>query len=547
MRAGLGLALALALVIGMLPASPAAAAPAQLRALWVDAFGEGLYDADQIDALVAHARAMNLNAVFAQVVRRGDCFCERSLAPRTEERIAPRPFDPLQRLIERAHAQGIEVHAWIITTDVWRGRVPPADPRHVFNLHGPSATDAENWMTRRSDGLEQAPGEGMREWIIDPGHPDAQDWIVSLATSIVANYDVDGINLDRVRYPDGSLAANLPSWGYNPTALSRFQSATGRTDRPAPQDPQWTQWRRDQVSAIVRRVYLESYSLKPRVRVSADVITYGAGPQSQGGWTKTRTYAEVLQDWRGWLAEGIVDLAIPMDYKRDAVTVSTGDQRRMYTEWSEFAKDNQLRRHTAIGSALYLNDVDASLRQIREALGPSAAGNSAAGWIGYSYRTPDAASDVGSTRSGAASRSELTRALTTQGSGAPLFGASAAVPEMPWKAHAATGHVRGTLVDAGGAPLADRAVTLLDTSETAVATQTSDGRGRFGFIDVAPGRYTVRATGSTSVSVAAGGLATVTVGPSSAVEDPPALVLDAVPASGLAPPSDYVFGVGLVP
>jgi uncharacterized lipoprotein YddW (UPF0748 family) len=395
-------------------------------------------------------------------------------------------------------------------------------------------------MTRRSDGLDRVAGEGMREWVLDPGHPDAQDWIVRMATSIVANYDVDGINLDRIRYPDGNIAANVPSWGYNPTALARFQAATGRTDRPAPQDAEWTQWRRDQVTAIVRRVYLESYALKPRVRVSADVITYGAGPASQGGWTRTRTYAEVLQDWRGWLSEGILDLAIPMDYKRD--TATGGDQRRMYAEWSDFAKDNQFRRQAAIGSALYLNDVDASVRQILQALAPSAAGNVAAGWIGYSYRTPDAASDIGGTRSGKASRVDLKRALTQPVADAPpVFAAAAAVPEMPWKSQPSTGHLRGTLVDAAGSSLVDRTVKLVDADGATVRTLATDGRGRFGFVDVMPGRYRVTADAtSAGVTVSAGALATVTLG------KPDDTAIFAGPGPDAAP-SDYAFGSGLIP
>src|SRR5438067_11983517 len=96
-----------------------------------------------------------------------------------------------------------------------------------------------------------------------------------------------------------------------------------------------------------------------------------------------------------------------MNYKRD----SLADQHQMYDEWNEFAKDNQYRRSVAIGSALYLNDIAASVSQVRRALAPSAAGNSAIGWVGYSYRTPDAMTDP-RTRSGAARRPELTHALT---------------------------------------------------------------------------------------------------------------------------------------
>jgi uncharacterized lipoprotein YddW (UPF0748 family) len=537
---------AVVLAVVPLPAAPAAGASAEFRALWVDAFGDGIYDAAQIDELVAHAKGANLNAIVAQIVRRGDCFCARSSAPRTEATIAAAPFDPLATLVAKAHAQGIEVHAWVIATAIWRGTTPPVAADHVFNLHGPARSGRDNWITYRSDGAEEL----GTDYSLDPGHPDAADWVAGVVASIVANYDVDGINLDRIRYPDGNIASGVPSWGYNPTALSRFQAATGRSDRPAPQDPQWAQWRRDQVTAIVRRVYLETFAVKPRVRVSIDGITYGGGPAAQGGWERTRTYAEQLQDWRGWLAEGIVDLAIPMNYKRDAVTGGAGDQRVMYDQWSEFSKDNQFGRQTAIGSALYLNELGDSLRQVREALRPSAAGRTAAGWVGYSYRTPDAQTNAG-TRPGATSRALLSHALTQPSAFDPVtppaFASPTSVPEMHWKTRPVTGHVRGTLRDEGGAALADRQVTLASAGTGAlVRTQTTDGQGWFGFVDLAPGTYeVVSGARRSTVSVTAGSLTTATfltsVTPAPPVPPVPTCVSTAGP--GIPPPARVTSGI----
>jgi len=162
-----------------------------------------------------------MNAIVAQVVRRGDCFCNRSSLPRTAVAgVSPAPFDPLQSLIDAAHAQGIQVHAWIITTGIWQGPSVPTDPTHAFNQHGPSTTGAANWIDYRSDGASNL----TDEYFIDPGNPDAAAYIVNMATSIARNYNVDGINLDRIRYPDGNFGTNVPSWGYNPTALARFQA-----------------------------------------------------------------------------------------------------------------------------------------------------------------------------------------------------------------------------------------------------------------------------------------------------------------------------------
>ncbi|HSH81453.1 MAG TPA: family 10 glycosylhydrolase [Herpetosiphonaceae bacterium] len=513
-----------AMLFGVLAVTPMQAASPEFRAYWVDAFGPGIYNEQEIDKLVAATKAANMNAIIAQIGRRGDCFCNKAIMPRTQAAIAPLPFDPLQSLIDKAHAQGIEVHAWVITTAIWNSITPPLASNHVFNTHGPSKTGYDNWIMLRYDGANR----GGADYYLDPGHPDAADYIVKMYTSIVENYDVDGINFDRVRYPDFNLGINVPSWGYNPAAVARFQAATGRGDRPTPTDAQWMQWRRDQVTNIVRRVYLESYALKPHLRVSADTITYGYGPQGQGGWENTRTYVEVLQDWRGWMEEGILDLNIPMNYKREHCVQDGpgcfGNQRLMYEQWNEFAKDNQHDRQVAIGSAIYLNSIEGSVAQVRKALAPSAAGNPSSGWVGYSYRTPDALTNTGA-RSGDASRAELTRALTQPSEydpiTPPVIAGAATVPAMTWKTQPAMGHLSGTVKTDNGTPFDQVRVELYDAETDAfIAARVTDGSGWFGFVDLQPGRYKVivdgaRATGRrvAVASVAAGQLTTVALTP----------------------------------
>jgi uncharacterized lipoprotein YddW (UPF0748 family) len=467
--------------------SPSAAVPfGQFRAYWVDAFGDGLYTAAQIDDVIAATKAINANAIVAQVVRRGDCLCNRSTAARIEQAgVEPAPFDPLQTLIDKAHAQGIQVHAWIIATAIWRGSTPPSDPSHVFNQHGPNASGSANWIMRRSDGLQQV----NTDWLIDPGHPDAAQWIVDVATSIVRSYNVDGINLDRIRYPDNNLGTNVPSWGYNPTALARFQAETGRTDVPGNTDAQWTQWRRDQITNIVRKIYVQSFAIRAAVRVSADTISYGYGPQHGAGFTATRTYAEVLQDWDGWMREGILDTNIVMDYKRQTTT----NQDVMYQEWSDYAKDHQYGRFAVIGTGLYLNDIASSATQARIAVAPSSAGNIGAGWAGYSYRTPDDLTDAGA-RSGAASRGALVAAIAgPQG----VFAQPASVPQMPWKSSPTNGHVSGT-----AAPGAHLTLTS-STTGALVRSITADGKGWYAFVDVPPGAYRVASGGSVGPGIPA--------------------------------------------
>jgi hypothetical protein len=195
----------------------------------------------------------------------------------------------------------------------------------------------------------------------------------------------------------------------------------------------------------------------------------------------------------------------------------------MFTEWSQFVKDNQFRRQAAVGTALYLNEIAASVRQARDALAPSAAGNYAAGWLGYSYRTPDALANSG-VRTGEASRAELARALTQVSSydpqTPPLFAASAPIPTMPWKALPTTGHVQGQLT-ARGAPLGDTRVELYAASGVYLVSRITDARGWFGFVDLAPGSYRVTSRGaSASVTVVVGQVASVSLSPGAAGCEP---------------------------
>lgn len=493
---GLAVLLALSSVSLAQPNAAAAADDGQFRAYWVDAFGAGIFTPAEVDKLVADAKAGNFNALVVQVGRRGDCFCNNAIMPRTQANIAPRPYDPLQTLIDKAHAEGIEVHAWIIATAIWNSATPPSDPSHVYNTHGPSRTGYENWVMTRYDGSR--PGDTY----LDPGHPGAADYIVSMYTSVVRNYDVDGINFDRIRYPDGQLAAWPAdnSWGYNPVALERFHAATGRIDRPLPDDPQWAEWRRDQITNIVRRVYLEAHALKPDIVVSADTITYGDGPDQVGGWEASRPYRETLQDWRAWMEEGILDLNIPMNYKREFCTggpipgcFGGFSQQAWYMNWNEFIKDHAYGRHVAIGAAVYLNSISDSVIQARKALADSAAGNPSHGWVAYSYRTPDSLTNTGQ-RSADASRAELTRALTQPSEydtvTPPVFAEPATVPAMPWLESPTTGHVLGRVTADDGAPLDQVRVDLYDAETDAfIGTMLTDGSGWFGFVDLAPARY----------------------------------------------------------
>lgn len=483
----------------------------EYRAFWVDSWGAGFRSAAEVNTLTNDLRRAKMNAVFPQVRRRGDAFYNSNYEPKNSF-VSP-SFDPLADLITKAHntnaGQRIEVHAWIVTYHVWQtnSSTPglPSNPNHPVNLH-------PDWL------LEDVNGNIIidNEYTFDPGHPEVQRHTYNVCMDIVNNYDVDGLNFDYVRYSSINV-------GYNPVTVARFNQRFGRTGQPSPSDAAWKQFRRDQVTSLVRKVYLNAIAVKPNIKISADTITWSPGPTSLASWySSSAAWNTVLQDWRGWMEEGIIDLNLPMAYFDQA-----GAYTLAWTNWNNFTKDHQYNRHAVIGPGIYLNSVANAIAQMRFTRTGSPGGNFARGNIGYSYRV---------TNKDGVARSTFINALVNPSAydpiTPPINSQLATVPTMPWKTAPTNGHLKGTIYYSHLTNGLDGAVVTLTGPVNRV--QTNDATGFYGFVDLPPGAYTVQASfpgyvaASTNVTVSAGVVATrdlpmVLSGPPAIVAQPMSL------------------------
>src|SRR5262245_28792896 len=143
--------------------------PPQWRAIWVDAFNPGIKTPQQVDQLISDVKSLNCNTIIAQVRKRGDALFRKSIEPFTEDATIPADFDPLADLLAKAHKAGLQVHAWVNVNTVWPSSAqPPKSPDHIFNKHGPKASDDETWLTRDDNGnIKFSSG-----YFTDPGHPE---------------------------------------------------------------------------------------------------------------------------------------------------------------------------------------------------------------------------------------------------------------------------------------------------------------------------------------------------------------------------------------
>lgn len=453
----------------------------EFRGLWVDAFRPGFKSKAEVRRLIADARAARFNALFVEVRRRADAYYQSSYEPRAAG-LEP-GFDPLAELIAQAHSGGprLEVHAWLVMYPVWsQVSPPPSEPRHIYRAH-------PDWLTRSHKGELW---NGIN-YVLDPGHPEVQRHLLNVTMDLISRYDVDGVHLDYIRYESNA-------WGYNEVALKRFQTQYRRTGVPAPEDPAWSDFRRQQVTDLVRKVYLSAMSLKPRLKISAATIAWAPGIRSDSEWPGSVPYNRVLQDWRGWMEQGILDFNVPMVYFRQAANPAA------WNDWTSFAKNHRYQRQVMIGTAFYLNPLRESIAQVRSTRVPSTLGFPADGFVGFSYALPGLR----------VNRREWIRAFTEKTAHdpnpAPLFPRAAEIPPLPWKAAPRLGALKGVVTDARGLAVEGARIEIPALRKTFWA----DATGFYGGVDLPPGEYFIkaRAPGTTEgvqkVLITAGTVAT---------------------------------------
>lgn len=447
---------------------PAAEVQAEeYRAFWVDAWGAGMRSQAEVEQLLGKVgdpysngdiRNANCNAVIVQVRRRADVAYPSGMGEPYMSGLSPYNFNAVQALINSAHdttggKKRVEVHCWLVAfaTDggqVWLQHNNPADPDNY-------------WAT------EDVNGNWTGDEAFDPGHPRCLEYLTDVALDLVTNFDIDGVHWDYIRF-----TAN--NQGYNPTSVARYNARYGLTGTPSSSSEQFKQWRRDQVTALVRRVYAKIQSVKPEVLHSGAFVTWNPSPASstRSAFMATRPYYDVYSDWDAWIQEGIVDIAVPMNYYDWG-----GSYRNDYIRWMNFIKDRKGNRHMVNGPGIYLNYLDNAIQVILRGRDASPAGNHVHGFCGYSYRVPFK-SGTWSTFS-----PRLVSDVTSTWDD---------IPERSWKTNPTTGHISGTVTYHSSGQWADH--TVVRISGPVNRSMYVDGTGFYAFIDVPPGLYTITAS-----------------------------------------------------
>ncbi len=255
----------------------------EFRAAWIhSAYGiEGW----GWDKTVAALSSNGFNALLPNLVWAGLAHYPSKVLPVSPQ--VARQGDQVAECLKACRKYGLQIHVWKVNHNL---------------LHAPPDFTAR----LRADGRLQKDKKGDEVTWLCPSHPDNFALERDSMLELVQNYDLDGIHFDYIRYPSGESC-------FCNGCRDRFQEAASVKMDHWPSDVltgvftnQFAEWRREQITRLVREVSLNAHRIKPGIKVSAAVF---------GNWESSRR--SVGQDWRAWVEAGYLDFVCPMDYESD--------------------------------------------------------------------------------------------------------------------------------------------------------------------------------------------------------------------------------------
>lgn len=278
----------------------------EVRGIWVTRFDwMELASADpaQIDAVVDDIASARFNTIFFQVRGVADAFYTPGLEPwssRLTGTLGQDPgWDPLQRLIDKAHERNIEVHAYLNVYPVWTGCEPPDDgtsPRHLYYLLLEAHGDSEG----KPNGLQwDTSGQVICSVYqrMSPASSYGESHLIAVVADLVKRFEIDGIHLDHMRYDN-------PNGSCDPLSESQFGAECFRSEN-------YKDWQRQKINDTLGKIYTQVKALNPDLWVTAAVWPVY---RDYWGWGASSGYDDYYQDSKAWMAQGIIDGISPMIY-----------------------------------------------------------------------------------------------------------------------------------------------------------------------------------------------------------------------------------------
>ncbi len=287
----------------------------------------------EADTVISTVKEVGLNAIFFQVRPMSDALYKSKIYPTSECLTGKQgkpltdDFDILEYMVEKSHAEGIQLHAWV-------------NPLRITN--GSKAAPKVNL----EDLAENNPARLHPEWVVnyananlvyDAGLPEVRQLVCDGVAEIVENYDVDGIIFDDYFYP--YLIDNQP---FNDDET--YKKYGSGYDNVA-------DFRRDNINKMIKAVY-------DTVKSKNEKVLFGVGPggiwqndNGSNGGSPTKgfeSYSGIYCDTLAWVEGGYVDYIAPQIYWAHSSTAAPF--LPLATWWNKKMKDSDVKLYFSLAT-----------------------------------------------------------------------------------------------------------------------------------------------------------------------------------------------------
>jgi len=260
------------------------------KGIWLtDVASNALDSKEGIQEVVNRCKSYGIDQIYVVVWNRGFTLypseiMEKEFGKKVAPRFAERDF--LKELIEIAHASKLKVHAWFEFG--FSSSYQEEDGGHILRKRSAwKAIDHQGKLVSKN---------GF-QWM-NAFDPEVQNFLLSLISEVVQNYDIDGI------HGDDRLPANPSTAGYDELTVSLYKNEhAGKQPPQNHKDADWIDWRAKRLNLFAKKVYETVKKVKPNIAVTMAPSIYP--------WSKE----EYLQDWPTWVKNGWVDVIIPQVYR----------------------------------------------------------------------------------------------------------------------------------------------------------------------------------------------------------------------------------------
>ncbi|MEN3014217.1 MAG: family 10 glycosylhydrolase [Endomicrobiia bacterium] len=184
-------------------------------------------------------------------------------------------WDVLDYVIKKSKQKNIKIHAYL----------------NVF-------MEGEDFALKHPDYMEIRKNGKKTRWT-SPAIKEVRVRILNIIKEILQNYQIDGIQLDRIRYE------GYKDIGFNPHSVNLYTQQYGKS--PDPKDPDFYQFKCDLISSFVKEAYYLVKNHNKNIIFSCAVFASPTNAKKN----------HISQQWELWVKNGWLDFVVPMSYTSD--------------------------------------------------------------------------------------------------------------------------------------------------------------------------------------------------------------------------------------